>query len=141
MASGLNVLDTTIQKTNEFLEKVELDLGWTGHRHEAYQATRAVLHAIRDRLPVDLAAHMAASLPLFLKGVYFEGWSPAKVPVRMNQKNFVQHVRSNFAFSEGAIGLEEVIRVVGGRIFELIGTDETENILQALSPGVAALFC
>ena len=32
-------------------------------------AHRAVLHALRDRLPLDLAAHLGAQLPLILHGI------------------------------------------------------------------------
>ncbi|AKM82421.1 TPA: DUF2267 domain-containing protein [Candidatus Berkelbacteria bacterium] len=140
MFTGLDVLDTTVQKTNIFLGSIENDLGWEGHRHQAYQATRAVLHALRDRLPIDLEAHLAAELPLFLKGVFFEGWSPARVPLRMNKEEFIQYIRQNFIFDVKENEVEKVINVVGKRIFELIGPEETKNILQALSSDVAELF-
>lgn len=140
MSTGLDVLDMTVQKTNEFLEKVEADLEWTGRRHQAYQAVRAVLHALRDRLPIDLEAHLAAELPLFLKGVFFEGWSPARVPIKMHREEFIQYIRQNFIFDVHDDGIEEVIRKVGKRVFEIVGPDETKNILQALSPEIAELF-
>ena len=36
----------------------------------AYRVLRAVLHALRDRVTVDVAAKFAAQLPTLLRGVY-----------------------------------------------------------------------
>jgi len=43
---------STLQTTNIWLNDVLERLGWQDH-HRAYHALRAVLHALRDRLPVD----------------------------------------------------------------------------------------
>jgi uncharacterized protein (DUF2267 family) len=42
----------------------------------ALKALRAVLHALRDRLTIEEAVQLSAQLPLVIRGVYFEGWSP-----------------------------------------------------------------
>jgi uncharacterized protein (DUF2267 family) len=51
--------------------------------------TRAWLHALRDRLPVPIAAHFAAQLPELLRGVFYEGWNPSKVPVKYGREEYV----------------------------------------------------
>jgi hypothetical protein len=50
---GLKVLDSTLQKTHHWLN----DLARAAHMDKptAYKSLQAVLHAIRDRLPVDEA--------------------------------------------------------------------------------------
>lgn len=55
----------------------------------AHRALRAWLHGIRDRIGVANSAHFAAQLPELLRGVYYEGWVPAHVPVRHGQAQFV----------------------------------------------------
>jgi uncharacterized protein (DUF2267 family) len=74
MTTGLAVFDTTIQESNLWLKEVEANLG-DCDRQEAYAALRAVLHALRDRLPAQAAVKFAAQLPMLLRGLYFEGWT------------------------------------------------------------------
>ena len=59
-ATGLDVFDTTVQKTNIWLNDLMKVLGWQD-RHKAYLALRATLHALRDRLTVDEVAHLGCA--------------------------------------------------------------------------------
>ena len=81
-ATGLDVFDTTIQKTNRWLNELAGQAGCPGKR-AAYQALRATLHALRDRLTVDEAAQFAAQLPMLIRGLYYEGWDPSDKPLRL----------------------------------------------------------
>jgi uncharacterized protein (DUF2267 family) len=54
-ATGLDVFDRTLQITHVWLDDIMAELG--PDRQRAYHALRAVLHALRDRLPLNLAAH------------------------------------------------------------------------------------
>ena len=50
------------------------------------RAQRAVLHESRDRLSVAEAADLSAQLPIIVRGIYFEGWIPARVPHKVRSK-------------------------------------------------------
>ena len=78
--TGLEVFDETVQQTNIWLKEVMEELG--PDRKRAYRATRAVLHALRDRLVVEEAAHLGAQLPLLVRGIYYEGGKPSAVPTK-----------------------------------------------------------
>jgi uncharacterized protein (DUF2267 family) len=96
-ATGLEVFDRTLQATNVWLDDIMQGLHWTD-RHKAYHALRAVLHTLRDRLPVNGAAHLSAQLPMLVRGLFYEGWQPAKVPVKERTRDeFLAHVTDAFA--------------------------------------------
>jgi uncharacterized protein (DUF2267 family) len=92
-ATGLDVFDRTIQTTNIWLNEIMDDLG--PDRHAAYRALGAVLHALRDRMTIEEAAHLSAQLPLLVRGVFFDTWRPAEVPLRIRSVDeFLDRVAS-----------------------------------------------
>jgi len=88
-------INSAVQKTYEWLVDVEQELH-TDDRQVAYHALRAVLHALRDRLPVEEAAHLAAELPVFLRGLYYEGWRPCHKPDKLDFAGFLARVAASY---------------------------------------------
>lgn len=82
-------LNLTIDRTNVWVADVAGLMG-TADREFAFKILRAWLHTVRDALPVVVAAHVAAQLPELLTGVFYNGWDPAKVPVRYSRETFIQ---------------------------------------------------
>jgi uncharacterized protein (DUF2267 family) len=80
--TGLATLEKAIHSASEWLKAVEEEMGLQGEnsRHRAYQALRATLHALRDRLTPDEAADLAAQLPLLIRGIYYESYKPSRTP-------------------------------------------------------------
>lgn len=73
--------------SHQWLVAVGEGLG-TQDRHDSYRVLRAWLHALRDQLTVEQAARLAGDLPELLRGTYFEGWEPSRVPVRHDVAEF-----------------------------------------------------
>jgi len=69
--TGLAVFDETVHKTNTWLKEISQTLG--SDRHRAYQALRAVLLCLRDRLTIDEATHLGARLA--------SGWKSREDPL------------------------------------------------------------
>lgn len=77
-ATGLDVFDKTLQTTNIWLDEIMDRLG--PDRRVAWKALGAVLHALRDRLPVELSAHLGSQLPLLVRGLFYDQYMPARQP-------------------------------------------------------------
>jgi uncharacterized protein (DUF2267 family) len=78
---------------NRFINEIAYELNTD--RNHAARVLRAVLHAVRDRLPADDAIQFAQGLPLALKGVFIDQYDLSDVPVviRSPQK-FLQFIYS-----------------------------------------------
>lgn len=77
-STGLRSFDSTIQKANIWINDVMKELGWDD-RELAYRALRAVLHTLRDYLPINESVQFAGQLPQLLRGMYYEGWQPGRM--------------------------------------------------------------
>ena len=77
-ANGLDAFDKTIQTTNIWLNEIMEQIG--PDRQVAWKVLSTVLHKLRDRLNIGLAAHLGAELPLLVRGAYYDQFEPAKLP-------------------------------------------------------------
>ena len=110
-STGVDVFDTTLQKTSVWLNGVMEEMGWED-RHRAYSVLRAVLHALRDRLIVDEAVNLGAQLPMLIRGFYYEGWRPEVRPFKYRHKEeFFAQVAKTLPGMEQA-ELERAVRAV-----------------------------
>ncbi len=90
--TGVTALDHTVQETNIWLKAIDEQLALR-NRHHAYGALRAVLHALRDRLPPEAVVKLGAQLPIMIRGIYYEGWHMAASPSRERHvAEFAAHV-------------------------------------------------
>lgn len=138
-ATGLKVFDSTIQTTNIWLDDVMREMGWSD-RHKAYQALRAVLHTLRDRLSVDEAAQLSAQLPLLVRGVFFDGWHPAHKPVKeRRQDEFVAHVSEAFALDTEA-DPERITRTVLKVLASHVDAGESDSLRRVLPRHIQELL-
>ena len=94
-ASGVTALDHTVQETNIWLKALVDELHFE-NRHQAYNALGAVLHALRDRLTLEIAVHLGGQLPTLVRGIYYEGWHIAGKPTKdRSAQEFADHVRQD----------------------------------------------
>ncbi|MFF4089057.1 DUF2267 domain-containing protein [Streptomyces nigra] len=85
--TGFSSFDTMVDKANRLLKDIEEAFGWPKERRkQSYAALRAVLHPLRDRLPVETAVQFGAQMPTLIRGIYYDGWKPADSPVKMSNE-------------------------------------------------------
>lgn len=63
------------QSIGEWIQEFQADCGELS-REQATDAFRAVLHAIRDRLPLEELAEFGSVLPAPVRGEYYGEWTP-----------------------------------------------------------------
>ncbi len=72
-ATGLDVFDKTLQTTHVWLNEMMEEIG--PDRQVAWHVLGAVLRALRDRLPLELAVHLGSQLPILVRGAYYDQWA------------------------------------------------------------------
>ena len=136
--SHLNVFEHTVEITNTWLNDVLEKLAWRDQQR-AYRALRAVLHALRDRLAVDDAAHLSAQLPMLVRGIYYEGYRPSGKPVAERRKSqFLAHVKREFP-DEG-FEIETVTQAVLHVLADHITAGEVDKIKTVLPEDIRSLW-
>jgi uncharacterized protein (DUF2267 family) len=138
--TGLANFDTTVSKTNEVLHAITDANGWPREAHDqAYHALRAVLHALRDRLTVDEAAQFAAQLPVLIRGVFYEGWDPSRVPIKMHREAFLDRVHTEFPYEvEG--GIDRMVTTVLGALQRFVTRGEWDDIASVVPKDLKELI-
>lgn len=107
MTTGLDTFDKTVQESNLWLKDVMERLN-TYDRHHAYSTMRAVLHALRDRVGPENAAHLGAQLPMLLRGLFYEGWDPTGKPTKERHENaFLAHIARELPRAAGPGEIEQ----------------------------------
>ncbi len=138
-ATGLRVFDHTVHVTNIWLRDLMDELDWDD-RQRAYQALRAVLHTLRDRLPTAEVLHLGAQMPMLVRGFYFEGWRIKETPSRERSvEQFLDHVSEGCA-CECDGEAEEIVEAVFAILSERVSEGEIEDVKLALPAGVRKLW-
>ncbi len=139
-ATGLEAFDTTLQKTNVWLNDVMQELGWDDERPRAYLALRTVLHALRDQLTVEAAMHLGAQLPMLIRGFYYEGWTLSDKPLKERHKEeFLAHSKHAFR-SDERMDPEQIARGVFRVLARRISEGEIEDIKHLLPAELRELW-
>lgn len=135
----ISSFENTLAKTNEWLDEIADQLGQD--RQYGYRALRAVLHALRDRLPVTEASDLAAQLPMLVRGLYYEGWNPSETPRsdERDRESFLLHVAGELDPILGE-DPEKVVRVVFSVLEKHCTKGQISHVLSNLPLEVQTLW-
>ncbi len=138
-ATGLAVFDRTLQETNLWLKELMTRLG-TDDRAQAYSILKATLHALRDRIRPESATHLAAQLPILLRGVYYEGWRIASTPSRERHvQAFLDHIRREAPMDSDG-DTELAARAVFEVMWDRLDRGEVAKVMRMLPAGLRELW-
>ena len=129
-ANGLEVFDKTLETTHIWLKEIMADLG--PDKQVAWKVLSTVLHKLRDRLTVNLAAHLGAQLPLLIRGVYYDQFEPAKLPSECNSREeFVAEV-AEWLTDTRPVDPDDAVRAVFRVLSRHISEGQINKVREAL---------
>ena len=137
-STGLDVFDKTLQTTNIWLNEIGEVID--PDKQRCYHALRAVLFSLRDRLTPDQAAHLAAQLPILVRGVFYDSYRPAGKPDRIRSRDeFLQKIGEQLAQIR-PVGADDAARAVFKVLDRHIARGEIDEVKQALPQDIRTLF-
>jgi len=137
-ATGLDVFDRTLQITNTWLDEIMATVG--PDRQVAWHALGAVLRALRDRLPLGLAVHLGAQLPLLVRGLYYDQWVPSEQVLKQRTRDeFLAHVSERLKNTR-PVNVQDAVKAVFHVLDHHVDPGQAENVRHALPEDVRALW-
>lgn len=132
------LFEETLRKTHGWIEEVMTGLS-RADPHKGFNALRAVLRALRDRLTVEEAADLGAQLPMLVRGAYYDGFRPAGMPERERSKEeFLARVETNL--KDPTVDPETAARAVFAVLSRHVTGGEIAQIRQELPPAIRELW-
>ena len=138
MAHRVSAIDRTVAKTHEWLERLCRELE-TEDRQHAYAILRAVLHAVRDRIGPEVSVHLAAQLPLLVRGIFYEGWDPGRTPQRLSLEDLEARVGRE-ALLDSTAEAERAIRAVMKVLWDELAPGTMDHVIAVLPPDFAIVL-
>jgi uncharacterized protein (DUF2267 family) len=141
MSTNIVGLDRAISNTLEIMDEIQAMLGWES-RDKTYQATKAVLHSIRDRLQIEEVVHFSANLPLIFKGMMMDGYSLKDKPLRIRDlESFLEYIQVNYdASMRDIVNTEDAFTSVVGVLNKRIGGGELCKVAANMPEPIRRLF-
>jgi uncharacterized protein (DUF2267 family) len=97
-----------------------------------------MLQTLRDRLPVDLAAHLGAQMPLLVRGPYYDPFEPSRLPSQVGSaEDFTGRVSTLLADSRASAPKRHAVFGVTSRH---LSEGQLERVGHTLPPGITALW-
>jgi len=138
---SVDSVERTVHKANEWMKELAQEMGIES-RETAWRVLRAYLQVLRDRLPMEEGAQLAAQLPQLLRGAFYEGFDPGHQPVKVRDRDAFLALLAERMESGDPVDVAEAAaaatRVLRGHItegeFDDILSDLPEEIRGVLEP-------
>jgi uncharacterized protein (DUF2267 family) len=137
-ATGLEVFDRTLQITNTWLDEVMETL--PRDRKLAWHILGSVLRTIRDRVPVNLSAHLGAQIPLLVRGTYYDQWRPSETPKAWRSADEFLSIISEELSSQKPVDAKDAAQAVFRVLNHHVDPNQVEKVRHALPEDVQALW-
>jgi len=138
-ALGLKFFDKAIQDANIWLDDLMDKLDWDD-KQSAFRLLRSTLHTLRDRIPAEEAADLAAQLPTLLRGIFYESWQPGRPPTgEKTASEFAAKIDEAFPYRMN-IDPETLVAAAFEVISDHISEGEIANVKSCLPPDIRKMW-
>src|SRR5206468_6050740 len=118
----------------QWLHELEPVIG--PQRQTAWHVLGAVLRALRDRIPVELAAHLGSQLPILVRGAYYDQWRPAGRPERIRTRDeFLARIAKELEDTR-PVNIPKAAEAVFGILARHVSLGQIQKIVEALPADV-----
>jgi uncharacterized protein (DUF2267 family) len=138
MTDHARIVGRSVQDFQEWIKAIDHAMGLNDEQ-KAYAIMRGVLHQLRDRMPIDEAAHLGAQLPTLVRGVYYEQFSPAHMPEKERHVGtFLERVAERMQRDD--VDPEKATRTVFAVIKERIDVGELRHVVHMMPDEIKGLW-
>lgn len=135
----IDAIEHSVHTIYTWLAELDDILGWD-HRQRTYRLLRAVLHALRDMIPVAEVADLGAQLPLLVRGIYYEGWrGVAATSAHRHKADFITALQTAFK-TDPLDDCDAVARAVFAFLETKISAGEIADVRHALPRDVRDMW-
>lgn len=128
-------LETTREWIEELMQTMQTD------EAQACRAFRAVTQELRNHLTLAETADLSAQLPLLLRGVFYDGWTPSKVRQRNRSKEkFLQKVSDRLPRATPIGQVEKMVREVFMFLDRKVSPGEIRHVVGSLPKDLQPLW-
>jgi uncharacterized protein (DUF2267 family) len=137
-ATGLDAFDKTLQTTNIWLDEIMAEVG--PDRQTAWHVLSVVLRTLRDRVPLGLAAHLGAQLPLLVRGTYYDHYFPFRGPTAFRtEQEFFDCIQKQLA-DDRPVNPRNAATGVFGVLSRHVSRGQIEKVRDALPGEIQRLW-
>ena len=137
--SDIAIISRSSEQALEWIHELQKEMQFP-HEQSAYAALRAVLHTLRDSLTVKEAAELADQMPTLVRGIFFEGWSPAQSPERLhNADEFAAKVMHTLG-KHPEIHAANATRAVFALLDRHISAGEIDDVIGIMPKNLRSLW-
>ncbi len=134
-----NTIDHAADSAQIWLRAIAAQLD--GDVRTAYHALRGVLHILRDRLPLPDAVGLGAQLPLLIRGIYYEDWSPHATPPRARHvEEFLGVIERSMADVTTKLDPQQVVAAVSDQLRAHLPATDLARVLVSVPAGLRLLL-
>ncbi len=137
--STSRLIEHAVSQSNEWLHSLNARLQLSDDR-SSIAAMRAVLGLLRDRLPDNEAADLGAQLPTLIRGLYYEGYHPARTPIKLRHLDEFLVALSDRLQAHPEVPPDSAARAVFSLLEHEISHGEVDDIVSCLPRELLVLW-